>query len=89
MVANLLSLPVFVFAWMRSNPYLQEHKVAIILATVIFVLALLKRLHFYLQQESVYTYEACLMLLLKQPGQQANKGLSKEGSAETNLISNE
>lgn len=89
MVANLLSLPVFVFTWMRSNTYLQEHKAAIIVTTIIFALALLKRLHFYLQQETVYAYEACLMLLLNQPDQQANKILSKEGSAEGNLDSSE
>jgi hypothetical protein len=89
LAANLLALPVFVFAWMYSHPYSQDTKVKIIIVLIVFALALLKRLYFYLQQETVYAYEACLMLLLKQPDQQANKVLGKGESIEAGLNSGE
>jgi hypothetical protein len=57
---------------MYRHPSPVGWKVPIIL-TVVFAAALLKRLYFYLQQETVYAYEACLMLLLKQREKQTEK----------------
>ena len=70
MVAHMLSGPVLLLSWLYSRQYSGRTLAIAAVLSLTFAYALGRRLYFYLQVETVYAYEACLISLLGPAEQQ-------------------